>query len=41
MAWLYKQKGSQNWWLGYRVNGAAKFRTTQTPVRAEAEKQLA
>ncbi len=40
MAWLYKQKDSQNWWIGYRVNGKAKFRSTATPDRAAAERQL-
>jgi integrase len=41
MAWLYKQDGSANWWLGYRVNGKQVLRSTGTPDRTEAEKQLA
>jgi integrase len=39
--WLYLQKRSANWWIGYRVNGKAFFRSTGTPIRADAERQLA
>ena len=41
MAWIYKQKGSANWWIGYRANGREIRRSTKTSNRAEAEKQLA
>lgn len=40
MPWLYKQKGSDNWWIGYRVNGKQVLRTTKTNNREEAERQL-
>jgi hypothetical protein len=41
MAWLYKQKGSNKWWIGYRVNGKQILRSTKTNDRAAAERQLA
>lgn len=42
MAWLYKQKGkSENWWIGYRLNGKQHLRTTGTSDRAKAEQELA
>lgn len=41
MAWLYQQKGSANWWIGYRANGKQFLRTTGTPDRKKAEKELA
>jgi integrase len=40
MAWLYQQKGSKKWWLGYRVNGKQILRSTKTSVRTEAEREL-
>ena len=41
MPWLYKQKGSDNWWLGYRMNGKQVLESTKTSDRAKAEKILA
>lgn len=41
MAWLYRQKGSSKWWIGWRANGRQFLKSTKTEVRAEAEKQLA
>jgi integrase len=41
VAWLYKQRGSSNWWLGYRANGKQMLRSTGTPDRAKAERELA
>ncbi len=41
MPWLYKQKGSNNWWIGYRQGGRQVLRSTGTADRHEAEKQLA
>src|SRR5688500_4215533 len=40
MAWLYKREGSKYWWLGWRVNGKIKFRSTKQTDRAAAEKEL-
>ncbi len=40
MAWLYRQKGSANWWLGYRVNGKQVLRSTGHTDRRDAEKEL-
>lgn len=40
MAWLYKQKGSENWWIGYRHNGKQVLRSTKTSDRGQAEKEL-
>jgi integrase len=40
MAWLYKRDGSKFWWLGWRVNGKIKFRSTKQTERAAAEKEL-
>ena len=40
MAWLYKQKGSANWWIGYRANGKQFLRSTDTADRAKAEAEL-
>ena len=41
MAWLYKQKGkSQNWWLGYRVNGKQVLRSTGTSDDLQAQREL-
>lgn len=41
MAWLYKQRGSSNWWIGYRVNGRQVLRSTGTDDKAKAEQELA
>lgn len=41
MAWLYKQSGSENWWIGYRLNGKQYLRSTGTPKKEQAEKELA
>jgi integrase len=41
MPWLYKQRGSEYWWVGYRVNGRQMLRTTKKKSRADAEKVLA
>lgn len=41
VAWLYKQKKSRFWWLGWRVNGKIHFRSLKTEDRKEAEKELA
>jgi integrase len=41
MAWLFKRDGSNNWWLGYRFNGRQYRSSTETPDKAEAERQLA
>jgi integrase len=40
MAWLYKQKGSAKWWVGYRVNGKQILRSTKTSDRKAAQRQL-
>jgi integrase len=40
MAWLYKQSGSQNWWIGYRLNGRQILRSTKTSDRKQAEREL-
>ena len=40
MAWLYKQPGSANWWIGYRVNGKQILRSTKTADREAAEREL-
>ena len=41
MAWLYKQKGSENWWVGYRANGKQFLRSTGTSNKKQAEMELA
>jgi site-specific recombinase XerC len=41
MAWLYKRDGSENWWLGYRLNGRQYLRSTKTGDRQKAEQELA
>lgn len=41
MAWLYKQNNSENWWLGYRLNGRQYLRSTKTSDRKKAEQELA
>jgi integrase len=40
MAWLYKQRGSENWWIGYRLNGKQHLRSTGTPNKDEAQREL-
>lgn len=40
MAWLYKQPGSSNWWIGYRAGGKQFLKSTKTSDRKEAEAQL-
>ena len=40
MAWLYKRKDSSFWWIGWRVNGKIKFRSTKQTDRALAEREL-
>jgi integrase len=41
MAWIYKQRGSENWWIGYRLNGKQYLRSTGTSKKEEAERELA
>jgi integrase len=41
MAWLYQRDGSENWWLGYRLNGRQYLRSTKTNDRKKAEQELA
>lgn len=41
MAWIYQRGDSDNWWLGYRVNGKQVLRSTETSDRKQAEKELA
>jgi integrase len=41
MAWLYKQSASENWWIGYRLNGRQYLRSTKTSDRKKAEQELA
>ena len=41
MAWLYKQTGSQFWWIGYRRDGKQFRSSTKCLERADAEKALA
>jgi len=40
MAWIYKQPGSEYWWLGFRMNGRQYRRSTKTSDRAKAEQEL-
>ncbi len=40
MPWLYKQKRSKFWWLGWRANGRSYFKSTKKTVREEAEVEL-
>src|SRR5262245_16810096 len=37
MAWLYKQQGSDNWWIGYRLNGRQYLKSTGTADKQKAE----
>lgn len=41
MPWLYQRKGTDNWWLGYRVNGKQVLESTGTSDKEKAEKILA
>ena len=41
MPWLYQRKGTDNWWLGYRVNGKQVLESTGTSDKAKAEKIMA
>ena len=41
MAWLFKQAESENWWVGYRLNGRQYRRSTKTGDRKKAEQELA
>lgn len=40
MAWLFKQPGSQCWWLGWRVNGRLFRKSTGETDRKEAQTKL-
>jgi integrase len=40
MAWLFKQTGSENWWIGCRVNGKQIRKSTKTSDREAAQRQL-
>ncbi len=40
MAWLFKQSGSQYWWIGYRLNGKQYRYSTKTTDREKADKVL-
>lgn len=40
MAWLFKFKGSDNWFIGYRLHGKQVSRTTRTSDKKEAARQL-
>ena len=40
MAWLYKQKGSEKWWIGWRSNGSQFRKSTKTTDKKLAEKKL-
>jgi integrase len=41
MGWLYKRSESENWWVGYRLNGRQYLRSTKTNDRKKAEQELA
>lgn len=41
MAWIYKRNGSENWWIGYRVNGKQHLRSTATSDETKAKRELA
>lgn len=41
MAWKFKQPGSENWWIGYRLNGKQYRRTVGSADEAQANKELA
>ena len=40
MPWLYQRKGSNNWWLGYRINGKQVLESTGETDEAKAQKIL-
>jgi len=40
MAWKFKQPGSENWWVGYRVNGRQFRESVGSPDEAKADEQL-
>lgn len=40
MAWIYKQGGSENWWIGQRINGRQILKSTGSSDRDIAQKQL-
>jgi len=40
MPWLYKQNGSENWWVGFRLNGQQFRRSTGTADKKQAEREL-
>ena len=41
MSWIFKQAGSDNYWIGYRFNGKQFRASTGTPDKAQAERDLA
>jgi integrase len=41
MAWKYKQRGSEHWWIGYRLHGKQYRRSTGSPDEAVADRELA
>jgi integrase len=41
MAWIYQRPESENWWLGYRLNGHQYRRSTKTTDQKKAEQELA
>jgi integrase len=40
MAWLYQQRDSNHWWIGYRVRGKLHRATTRTADKTEAKREL-
>lgn len=40
MAWIYQRPESENWWLGYRLNGRQYRRSIKTTDRKKAEQEL-
>lgn len=40
MAWLFKFRGSKNWFVGYRLHGRRVSKTTGTSDKEEAKRQL-
>jgi integrase len=40
MAWIYQRPESENWWLGYRLNGHQYRRSIKTTDRKQAEREL-
>lgn len=41
MAWLYRQPRSPYWWIGYRLDGRQRLKSTGKTEKADAEKVLA